>query len=82
MTDKMRAFIGVGRIDSMPVKGQMFNGHRQHIASTPEGCQISRDEEIGFIVACGDHHQGQRHVPTLSAAYAICQQLMPRKPLI
>lgn len=52
----------------------------RHIASTPEGCDISRDEDLGFVVACGDEGKGQRRVPTLSAAYAICQQMMPRRP--
>jgi hypothetical protein len=52
----------------------------RHIASTPEGCDIRRDKELGYVVFCGDNRKGRRHVPTLSAAYAICQQLMPRQP--
>lgn len=51
-----------------------------HIASTPEGCLISRDENLGFVVNCGKESKAHRHVPTLSAAYAICQQLRPRSP--
>jgi len=51
----------------------------RHVASTPEGCDISRDEDLGFVVACGEEGKAQRRVPTLSAAYAICQQLMPRQ---
>lgn len=49
------------------------------IVSTPEGCRISRDEEIGFTGVCGNENRGQRRFPILPAAYAICQQLMPRK---
>jgi len=56
----------------------MIDSPCYHIANTSEGCQISRDEEIGFVVKCGKNRAVQRHVPTLSAAYAICQQLMPR----
>lgn len=62
------------------VKPPLPKPNGRHIASTPEGCDISRDNELGFVVACGDDGKGQRHVPTLSAAYAICQQLMPRQP--
>ncbi len=59
---------------------QIQSPDKMLIASTPEGCEISRDKELGFIVACGEGRRAQRHVPTLSAAYAICQQLMPRQP--
>lgn len=58
---------------------QIMDLSHHHVASTPEGCHISRDEELGFVVACGIDSKGHRHVPTLPAAYAICQQLMPRK---
>jgi hypothetical protein len=58
---------------------QIMDSSQHHVASTAEGCRISRDEEIGFVVACGIDRKGQRRVPTLPAAYAICQQLMPRK---
>ena len=80
MLDQFEARTGFKPIHSIQVKVPVCNIYRQHVASTPEGCQISRDEEFGFVVACGEESKGQRHVPTLSAAYAICQQLMPRKP--
>jgi hypothetical protein len=62
------------------MRPQLPNLDGRHIARTAEGCDISRDKELGFIVICAESGKGQRHVPTLSAAYAICQQLMPRQP--
>jgi len=58
---------------------RMDLSHHRHIASTPEGCRISRNDGIGFVVVCGEDGKVQEHVPTLPAAYAICQQLMPRR---
>lgn len=66
-------------INSLIAMSQIMDSSHHHVASTSEGCRISRDEEIGFVVDCGADSKGQRHVPTLPAAYALCQQLMPRK---
>lgn len=60
------------------INAARINSPCHHIATTSEGCHISRDEEIGYVVKCGKNSAVQRHVPTLPAAYAICQQLMPR----
>jgi len=64
---------------SILTTSQIMNSSQHHVASTPEGCRISRDGEIGFVVSCGMDRKGQRRVPTMPAAYAVCQQLMPRK---
>ncbi|MFN9568429.1 MAG: hypothetical protein ACK59G_00565 [Cyanobacteriota bacterium] len=80
MADRLQAQERYEPMDAIHINAPGSHVYRQHIARTPEGCQISRDEEFGFVVACGEDHPCQRHVPTLSAAYAICQQLMPRKP--
>lgn len=78
MTQQIQGQDRINTIDSISPKAHYLNACYQHIASTPEGCRISRDEEIGFVVACGVDTQVKRHVPTLQAAYAVCQQLMPR----
>lgn len=79
MTHVSNAPEAVVLIVSVNTEAMIVKSSRFPIVSTPEGCRISRDEEIGFTVVCGSDNRGQRRVPTLPAAYAICQQLMPRK---
>ena len=79
MTHPSNAPEGIMLIVSVDTAAMISKSSHLHIASTPEGCHISRDQEIGFTVVCGNDNRGQRRVPTLPAAYAICQQLMPRK---
>jgi len=52
---------------------------QQLIAVTAEGCSIRRDELVGYVVECGQQQTQPLHAATLAAAYALCQQLMPRR---
>ena len=79
MTHQSKATEGIVLIVSVNAQTMVVRSSHLHIASTPEGCRISRDGEIGFIVVCGNDNKSQRRVPTLPAAYAICQQMMPRR---
>ena len=79
MTHPAKPSKGIVLIVSVNAQTMVVNSSHLHIASTPEGCRISRDGEIGFIVVCGDDNKSQRRVPTLPAAYAVCQQMMPRR---
>jgi len=49
------------------------------IAVTAEGCSIRRDDLLGYVVDCGQQQSEPLHVATLAAAYALCQQLVPRR---
>ena len=49
------------------------------IAVTAEGCSISRDDLLGYVVECGQQQSEPLRVATLAAAYALCQQLAPRR---
>jgi len=49
------------------------------ITVTAEGCSIRRDDLLGYVVECGQQQSEPFHVATLAAAYAICQQLAPRR---
>jgi len=79
MTQQSQKPKEIALVYSAITTSQIMNSSQHHVASTPEGCRISRDGEIGFVVSCGMDRKGQRRVPTMPAAYAICQQLMPRK---
>jgi len=52
---------------------------QQLIAVTAEGCSIRRDNRLGYVVTCGQQQTQPLHVATLAAAYALCQQWMPRR---
>lgn len=52
---------------------------QQLIACTPEGCSIRRDPHLGYTVECNSDEGRPLHAATLAAAYALCQQLMPRR---
>ena len=69
----------LARFTSLLTTSQIMDSSQHHMASTAEGCRISRDGQIGFVVVCGIGTKQQRRVPTMPAAYAVCQQLMPRK---
>jgi len=49
------------------------------IAVTAEGCSIRRDDPLGYVVECGQQRTQPLHAATLAAAYALCQQLVPRR---
>ncbi|WP_255020124.1 hypothetical protein [Cyanobium sp. WKJ7-Wakatipu] len=51
----------------------------QLIVVTAEGCSIRRDDPVGFVVECGEKQTPPLHVATLAGAYALCQQLAPRR---
>jgi len=80
MTHQSQAQERLVLVYSITTKSDSLDFSNHHVASTPEGCQISRDVEIGFVVKCGKESKALRHVPTLPVAYAICQQLRPRSP--
>lgn len=79
MTHQTQDQESIVMINSVTTRSTASNTTQYHIASTSEGCWISRDKEIRFVVSCGKDSRGARHVPTLPAAYALCQQLMPRR---
>lgn len=79
MTHQSQDHESIVLINLVATKSEVSNTTHYYIASTSEGCWISRDKEIGFVVSCGKDSRGVRHVPTLPAAYALCQQLMPRR---
>lgn len=79
MTHQTQDQESIVMINSVTTRSTLSNTTCYHVASTSEGCWISRDKEIGFVVSCGKDSLGSRHVPTLPAAYALCQQLMPRR---
>lgn len=49
------------------------------IAITAEGCSIRGDDPLGCVIECGYHQTRPVQVATLAAAYALCQQLVPRR---
>ena len=51
----------------------------QLIVVTAEGCSIRRDDPVGFVVECGEKQTPPLHVAPLAGAYALCQQLAPRR---
>lgn len=59
-----QAAVTCNQIDSQASTSQIVHSSHCHIASTSEGFQISRDEEICFFVFCGKESKGQWRVPT------------------
>jgi hypothetical protein len=50
---------------------------QQLVAVTAEGCSIRRDDLLGYVVECGLPQTRPLQAATL--AYALCQQLVPRR---
>ncbi|MFM9109522.1 MAG: hypothetical protein ACKOPN_02780 [Prochlorococcaceae cyanobacterium] len=47
------------------------------VRQTPCGCSILRDGPLGFVVQLGGGGDRRHRVPTLQAAYALCERLHP-----
>jgi hypothetical protein len=52
---------------------------QQLVAVIAEGCSIRRDELLGYVVECGQPQTRPLQAATLAAAYALFQQLVPRR---
>ena len=47
------------------------------VHQTPCGCSILRDGPLGFLVKVQGSGDRRHRVPTLQAAYALCERLHP-----